>query len=234
MVKNTSIGTWLAIAFAFSTNSAAYPCKPNNTQASVSIKQQVDEVVSHLVGSMNTSAQAKANPNAPDVRMTTCKVKVLSETLEPKALNPDSVFLYQEQAISRNLSKPYRQRFLQITPNSDRLGVESAGFKPPTPEAWVGFCNQPEAKRIVQISDIGKTECSVFLQRQEDKYIGETQGGGCPSNYKGAVRITNRIVLHQAGMDTLDRGLDAAGNVIWGAKEEPYQFRWINYSTPAR
>jgi hypothetical protein len=28
-------------------------------------------------------------------------------------------------------------------------------------------------------------------------------------------------------MDTQDRGFDAAGNLVWGAKEQPYQFRWV-------
>jgi hypothetical protein len=43
---------------------------------SVSVEQQVKDVVSHLVGVMDTSAQAVANPGAPNVRMTTCQVKV--------------------------------------------------------------------------------------------------------------------------------------------------------------
>ena len=226
-VKPIKTGTCLAIAFVFSTSTAAYPCKPNNVQASVASDRHVKEVVSHLVGVMDTSAQAKTNPNAPDVRITTCKVRV--ENADQK-----SVFLYQEQAMRSRLSQPYRQRFLQISSSNDSQIVQSAGYKPPTPQAWVGLCNQPEAKRVVLLSDIGKTECSVFLRRDREKYIGETQNGGCPSNYKGAVRITNRIVLHQTGMDTMDRGFDADGNVVWGAKEEPYQFRWVNSSTPTR
>ena len=70
----------------------------------VPIEQQIQDVVSHLVGVMDTSAQAAANPNAPNVRMTTCKVKVEGEN---NALHSQSsVFLYQEQALSRNLTTP--------------------------------------------------------------------------------------------------------------------------------
>ncbi len=221
-MNNTSISTFLVLAWTLATN-AVY-ASPIGTQTAIPIKQQVQEVVSHLDGAMDTSAQAKANPNAPNVRITTCKVKVQDAGV---LNNPDAVFLYQEQALSQKLSSPYRQRFLRIAPTRDNLKVESAAFKPPTPKNWIGLCAKPEAARIVQRQDIGETNCSVFLQRTGKNYIGETATAGCPSNYKGAVRITNRIVLHQTGMDTLDRGFDAAGNQIWGAKEAPYQFRWI-------
>lgn len=190
---------------------------------SVPIEQQVKEVVSHLDGAMDTSAQANANPKAPNVRITSCKVEVE----DAASINHPQVFLYQEQALSRKLNQPYRQRFLRIAPSVDGRSVESAAFKPPTGAAWIGLCGKPEAERVVKISDIGKSTCSVFLQRQGDKYVGETKAGGCPSGFKGATRITNHIVLHQAGMDTQDRGFDAAGKQIWGATDEPYQFRWV-------
>lgn len=222
-MNNKTIPTLLALTWAI-TSATVADALPASIQTSMPINQQVREVVSHLVGVMDTSAQAKATPNAPNVRITTCKVKVQ----DAGALNrPDAVFLYQEQALSQRLTRPYRQRLLRIAPTRDNLKVESATFKPPTGAAWIGFCAKPEAERIVQRKDIGETSCSVFLQPKGENYIGETSAAGCPSKYKGAVRITNRIVLHQAGMDTLDRGFDAAGNQIWGAKEEPYQFRWI-------
>ncbi len=70
-MSNISILTLLAIAWAFTSVPVAYSQHVGN-EASVPIKQQVDEVVSHLDGAMDTSAQAKAKPNAPNVRITTC------------------------------------------------------------------------------------------------------------------------------------------------------------------
>jgi hypothetical protein len=81
----------------------------------VPIEQQVQEVVSHLDGVMDTSVQANNNPKAPIVRMTTCKVRVEDES----SLNSPQTFLYQEQVLSRKLSQPYRQRFLRIAPSAD-------------------------------------------------------------------------------------------------------------------
>ncbi len=191
----------------------------------VPIDQEIQSVVSHLVGVMDTSSQAVANPKAPNVRMTTCRVKV--ENIDT-ANNRPSVFLYQEQALSESLNSPYRQRFLEITPSDDAQRVESIAFRPPTPATWIGFCNQPEQKRVVQKSDIGELSCRVMLQPEAENYKGETPSEGCPTNVRGAVRITNTILLHQTGMDTQDRGFDAAGNLVWGAKERPYQFRWVD------
>lgn len=190
------------------------------TNAQVPIQQQVNEVVTHLVGAMDTSTQAKANPDAPNVRITTCKVQVL---------DTNSVFLYQEQALTKQLSKPYRQRFLRIAPTKDNLLVESKTFKPVNPKTWIGLCSKPEAQ-IVQRRELGESNCSVFLKKTGNSYVGETSPGGCPSNFRGADRITNTIILHQTGMDTRDRGFDATGKQVWGAKDALYQFRWLDAS----
>ena len=182
-------------------------------------EQQVQAVVSHLVGVMDTSAQARNNPKAPNVRMTTCQVNIQNNTN-----NTPSVFLYQEQALSDRLSQPYRQRFLQITPNSNN-SVQSVSFKPLNPTTLIGLCDKPQTERIT--SDVGTPVCRVTIKPVGADYIGETPPEGCPANVRGAVRITNRIILHSTGMDTLDRGFDASGNQVWGATNETYQFRWI-------
>ncbi len=129
--------------------------------------------------------------------------------------------------MSEKLNSPYRQRFLQITPTHDAQKVESIAFRPPTTATFIGLCNQAELMRVVKRSDIGESSCRVILQPEGKDYKGETPPEGCPTKVRGAVKITNTILLHQTGMDTQDRGFDAAGNLVWGAKERPYQFRWV-------
>ncbi len=183
-------------------------------------EQQVEAVVSHLVGVMDTSAQAAANPKAPSVRMTTCKVQINQPA--------NSVYLYQEQALTKNLDNPYRQRFLEIKANADSDTVESQSFKPENGKALIGLCSKPENERKLNLSNIGTPVCSVLLKPFQEGYIGETPSQGCPANIRGAVRITNTILLHSRGMDTWDRGFDAQGNQVWGAANESYQYRWLN------
>ncbi len=204
------------------------------------VDQQVAEVARHLIGVMDTTAQAKANAKFPSVRMVACRVQVqdAGDDLRP------AIVLYQEQALTKNLAKPYRQRFLTLLPTGDRSGVESRNFRPPAPEQWVGLCQKPAILRVVRRLDLGRSDCSIFLQRsptmaataataamhRRDRptstYIGHTPEAGCPANIRGAVRITNQVRLHPDGMDTLDRGFDASGKQVWGADTTPYQYRW--------
>ncbi|WNN88729.1 CpcT/CpeT family chromophore lyase [Gloeocapsopsis dulcis] len=122
----------ILVSIAVLTCVSAVNAAPANNLSSPA--QQVQEVVSHLDGAMDTSAQALANPNAPNVRITTCKVTVKDAALT----RPHAVFMYQEQALSQRLSQPYRQRFLRIAPSVDNNSVESAVFRPPTAKAWIG------------------------------------------------------------------------------------------------
>jgi hypothetical protein len=69
---------------------------------------QVQEVVSHLDGAMDTSAQVRANPSAPNVRITTCKVTVKDATAIAR---PHAVFMYQEQALLQRLSRVLSSAF---------------------------------------------------------------------------------------------------------------------------
>lgn len=221
LVNNKSIKTASALACFLAATTPVWA-----VPEPASVEQQVKDVVSHLVGVMDTSAQAAANPGAANVRMTTCQVNV--EKADASLNTQSSVFLYQEQALSQSLGSPYRQRFLQIIPSADRESVESKAYRPLSPETLIGLCNQPEAKRVVSQNDLGKYTCSVFLKPSGENYIGETPSQGCPTNIRGAVKVTNTIVLHKTGMDTQDRGFDAAGNLLWGAKERPYQYRWVD------
>jgi CpeT/CpcT family (DUF1001) len=189
------------------------------------IESQVPEVVSHLVGVMSTTAQVRQNPQKPDVTMTTCVITVSGAMPRQAHLNP--VYLYQEQALSHQLHKPYRQRFLQISASLPSRTVRSQSWRPIQLEPWINFCQRPSLSRIVPFQAFGDITCAVFLKKSGDRYEGVTLIGGCPTQIRGAVRMTNQITLHAAGMDTWDRGYDAAGKQVWGAKSESYQYRWI-------
>jgi hypothetical protein len=168
---------------------------------------------------MDTSAQAKVNPERVNVRMTTCKIQSTDD--------PNSVYLYQEQALVDKLNQPYRQRILNIIPLKEDK-VESRSYKLINEKQFIGFCSKPEGDRLLTKSDLDSAVCSVFLRPVVTIYVGETPSVGCPANVRGAVRITNRIILHNLGMDTYDRGFDAEGNQVWGAVNDSYQYRWLN------
>ncbi|MBW4519023.1 MAG: chromophore lyase CpcT/CpeT [Scytolyngbya sp. HA4215-MV1] len=185
------------------------------------VERQAQEVANRLIGVMDTSAQAATNPKAPSVRMTTCQVRV--KNAAPR--KEQRIFLYQEQSLTSNLAQPYRQRFLQISPSPYSESVQSLSFKPTTTDTWKGLCDRPEVDRSLEVGDLGQPVCSVFLRQVGTVFIGSTPLDGCPANYRGAVRITNRVVLSETGMETWDRGFDAQGKQVWGAQANSYQYR---------
>jgi CpeT/CpcT family (DUF1001) len=196
-----------------------------STISNPALNKQAEEVASLLEGKMRTTIPAKGDYPATSVIMTTCRVRLQKPDSNK---NPNSIFLYQEQAVQENLQKPYRQRLLELFPIASTQSIRSLAFKPSNPEAWVNFCDKPLESRIISLKDLNTEVCSLFLQRSGDVYTGVTPPNGCPTNVRGAVRTTNRVILQKSGMQTWDRGYDANGKQVWGAKEESYQFERIS------
>jgi CpeT protein len=214
------------VIWAIPTETPIAPDTQNNTN-----NADVQNIVTYLLGIMDTNEQAATNRKVANVQMTTCKVTVKTTPTDSLDQNNRiSVFLYQEQALIESLNQPYRQRFLEITNSNEPNLVESKSYKPTELEQWIGFCQKPEVERLVSQVDLGMPICSVFLKQSaanyiQPLYIGETQKGGCPANVRGATSITNTIYLFPDGMNTWDRGFDASGNQVWGAANEAYKFR---------
>lgn len=185
---------------------------------------QVTDVARWLTGRMEAIVRSPGSSTPVTVRMITCHVQVPDNQISD--LNP-TVFLYQEQALTDNLAEPYRQRFLQISPSALSQTVRSLAFRPADLKPWRNFCQKSVSERVVQLKDMGQPICSVFLKRSGASYVGSTPLDGCPAKSRGAVRITNHIVLRSDGMTTWDRGFDAHGKQVWGAKTESYQFHKV-------
>jgi CpeT/CpcT family (DUF1001) len=218
-IRNTSLAVVLfgiSLLSHYTQVAVAQNNKPN--------QQQVEDVASRLEGIMDTSAQARANPKVANVRMTACRIGI-NENNSP-SLNK-SIFLYQEQAFSPELEKPYRQSFLEISSVNNGRTVRSLSYKPVNPQAAINLCNKPASERMVKLNDIGKPFCTVFLTRSQENYIGITPSQGCPANVPEAVKITNTIVLGNTSMKTWERGYDANGKQVSGVDSNGYEFRKI-------
>jgi CpeT/CpcT family (DUF1001) len=193
-----------------------------SAQGLASHMEQVQKVAGWLEGVMDTTTPPSASGKSVNVRMRTCRIRLADDRDRRFA---DSIFLYQEQAVRETLEQPYRQRFLQIMPTADG-SIESKAYKPEKPTAFVNWCDrQPDTMRVLPTVNLGTPICSVFLRVEGDRFIGETPPQGCPTSVRGAVRMTNTIELFADGMNTWDRGFDANGKQLWGAKNESYQYR---------
>ena len=144
MARVNSMGwQWISgVAIALATALLHLP-----VQATPELETQAAEVVSYLVGQMDTAAQAATNEIPAAVRMTTCVIQVGDS--EGSTRDAQGTYLYQEQALMDQLDQPYRQRFLQIVPHDLSQSVRSHSFKPLDAAAWVGLCDQPAANREI-------------------------------------------------------------------------------------
>ncbi len=110
-IRNTSLAVAL-FGISLLSHYTQVAVAQENKLGSMSNQQQVEDVASRLEGTMDTSAQARANPKVANVRMTACRIGLSDRNSQS---TNKSIFLYQEQALSPELSKPYRQRFLEIS-----------------------------------------------------------------------------------------------------------------------
>ncbi len=186
----------------------------------------VHQVAVYLTGVLETTVPSKPGPPIR-IQMTTCTIQKIDHVDQP-----GTVLLYQEQAPVEQLNQPYRQRFLSLAVSPYSQTVRSLTFKPVNPQQWVNFCTRNIRDRQIHTRDLGTPICSVFLKPAQNAqgeaiYYGNTPVDGCPANVRGAIRITNHILLHKTGMETWDRGFDSQGKQVWGARVEAYRYRKI-------
>jgi CpeT/CpcT family (DUF1001) len=201
------------------------------TEDGVLLTHHVHQVAAYLTGVLETSVPSTSKPGPPRrIQMTTCPVQQLAQVAQ--VAQAGAVLLYQEQAPIEQLNQPYRQRFLSIAASPYSQTVRSLAFKPANPQQWVNFCTRDIRDRQIHAHDLGTPICSVFLKPSQNAqgeaiYYGNTPVDGCPASIRGAVRITNHILLYKTGMETWDRGFDSQGKQVWGARAEAYRYRKI-------
>lgn len=178
----------------------------------------VTAVAERLIGSFSSEAQSKADPEFFDVRLHMTPIWT-SRT--------DGPWLYVEQAMATTLDKPYRQRVYQLIDRGDG-SVESFVYELPNPGERIGAWGDPSRfDRDLPESLVPRAGCSIVLRRAGEGWVGATNERDCESSMRGASYATSQVTLHEDGLDSWDRGFDAEGKQVWGAKKGPYQFRRV-------
>ncbi|MBY0262669.1 MAG: chromophore lyase CpcT/CpeT, partial [Phycisphaerales bacterium] len=79
-----------------------------------------------------------------------------------------------------------------------------------------------------------KDGCAVIMRLETagGRFAGGTVGSGCPSTLRGATYATSEVTLTQDTLLSWDRGYDAAGEQVWGAKKGGYVFVKQPSATP--
>lgn len=133
-------------------------------------------------------------------------------------------YLYVEQAINENQSKPYRQRIYKLILKDDYT-IISEVYTIKNEKNWIGKWKTPDAFANLSINDIElKNGCEVVLKKINDSYEGKTGNKTCPSELNGASYATSEVVISKNQIVSWDRGFDKNDQYIWGAKNGGYLF----------
>lgn len=168
-----------------------------------------------LVGEMDSQTQARSDADYYAISL---------KTIEIWPQRADGPWLYVEQAALSSLDKPYRQRVYRLQRDGGQL-LSRVYLLPDDPLRYAGA----EASAFDELDPEQLQEregCAVRLSADgEGGFSGATEGQACASDLRGASYATSEVSLSLAGIDSWDRGYNAAGEQVWGAVKGPYQFR---------
>jgi hypothetical protein len=179
----------------------------------------LDRLVSWMAGSFSSAAQAATDESFFDVRLHMAPIWTG---------RADGRWLYVEQAVADSQDRPYRQRVYRVRRVAPDL-YESAVYFLPDPDAAIGAWRMNDPLADVAPTDLEpRTGCEILLRRRGDAYVGSTLGRLCPSDLRGAAFATSDVRLDAAELVSWDRGFNAAGAQVWGARTGGYVFERID------
>jgi hypothetical protein len=194
---------------------APTPATDASADSSPAPRTLVETAMSYLVGSFDSADQAKEDRQYHTVYLSQCEISLpeLGEHV-----------LYVEQAISKK--SPYRQRIYLVEagePKETRFVNRIFQHKDET--KLVNLCDDPTRIEI-KVSDLTeKTGCEVTLEWTGDRFKGGTTGKGCSAfGWGNATYMTSEAELDDKMLVSWDRGFDASGTQVEGARKGPYKF----------
>lgn len=139
--------------------------------------------------------------------------------------DPDGVWLYVEQAMAQQLSKPYRQRVYKLE-RYEKGKYLSKVFTIHEESRFAGCYRSPEKLDQLKPADlVAKESCTVYLEQIGKKYFkGSTRGLSCESLLRGASYATSEVEITDGEIISYDRGFAKNGLQVWGSKTGPYRF----------
>jgi len=168
-----------------------------------------------LTGSFSSAAQAATDDEFFDIRLHMAPIWAGRE---------DGPWLYVEQAVASAEDRPYRQRVYRLREVEPGL-FESAVFTLPDPDAAIGAWRASERLEGVSPVDLEpRAGCAILMRRDGAAFVGSTLGTLCPSDLRGARYATSEVRVTLDGLVSWDRGFDATGTQVWGARTGGYVF----------
>lgn len=195
----------------------AVACSAGKSTAPASAPQKasLEALKQAMTGDFNSSAQSTMNESYQNIVL----------HMEPIWPDAPGDYLYVEQAVATNQSKPYRQRVYKLEQKGRRKFI-SRVYELPEPERFVGAHRNPAKLNAITPADLVERKgCAVYLKMTEPgMYRGETKKEKCASSLNEATYATSRVSIAGSFIHSWDRGFDAEGKQVWGATEGGYMF----------
>jgi CpeT protein len=135
----------------------------------------------------------------------------------------DAIWLYVEQAMAKNVNKPYRQRVYKIS-RVDGM-IESAVYTLTNAAAVVGAHKDSTRAEMIQMDSLSlRRGCQVYLTYNRGMFFGSTNGTACSSDINSASYATSEVQVWGDRIVSWDRGFSATGDQVWGATKGGYHF----------
>jgi CpeT protein len=199
---------FLAVLFAFAACSTS--------KKMVSNDPDLDQLVHTMVGHYNSTAQAERDTDYYNITLHMAQIWPADKA---------NRWLYVEQAVTKNLAKPYRQRVYKVE-KIDAENYKSIVYTLPDDKKVIGWWATPKNFKAIKPSDLSiRTGCTVFLKKQKDgSFSGSTDGPSCESSLRGAKYATSKVTISADQIESWDQGFGADGKQVWGAEKGGYQF----------
>jgi len=135
----------------------------------------------------------------------------------------DAIWLYVEQAVSKRIESPYRQRVYKVTQQGDNFISEV--FELENAKDYVGLYNDKTVFKMISPTDLLKREgCAVIMRFTGKSYKGSTKDYDCSSTLYGATYATSEVEIYPNKIISWDRGFNTEHTHIWGSENGPYIF----------
>lgn len=185
-----------------------------NSSKSATSQNELDVLQTIMTGSFDSSEQAAADKVYYNISL----------HMYPIWKSKDGYWLYVEQALNSDQSKPYRQRVYKL----EKIGYREYVSKVYTlenPDDFIGQWKTPEYFDQFDTSILKEREgCGVYMKRQGKNYRGGTHGDDCKSTMRGASFATSIVHIKPNVIESWDRGFNSKDEHVWGAKYAGYVF----------
>ena len=197
------------IFFCYLGLTACISSKKNRSAADLETLQD------YMTGAFNSSAQAARDTDYYDITL----------HMQPIWENREGHWLYVEQAVTKTLEKPYRQRIYKLE-KVNASTFRSMVFTIKNEKSFIHLWEKPETFNALSFNDIElKSGCEVTLKKQPDgSFSGATGERTCPSELRGASYATSKVTISPDKIVSWDQGFDKDGKQVWGAVKAGYEF----------